>query len=391
MHTLLGRLALLLLGATLVAAEEPVQTTPSGLKYQCLKAGQAGTEPKAGDKVKVHYVGTLTDGKKFDSSRDRGQPFEFDLGEGRVIAGWDEILTKMQIGSTYTVTIPWALAYGEEGHPPAIPAKADLVFEIELLSVTKGVPLPQFVAGDKAKQKTTATGLVYEEVAAGTGDAPKATDGVTLTWALWDTEGKLLGCDQRSGGPLGGVVSELRLGRWTLAFLPEAAALLHPGGTLRCEVPAKLAWGEQGMGRAVPPNATTIWQLTLASVNVVPAFAKVDEAKAKATASGIKYEVLKEGDGASPKATDEVTVNYTGWLTDGKSFDSSHARGETATFGLDQVIPGWSEAVQLMKVGGSARFLIPAKLAYGARPPQGSGIPANADLIFQIELVAIEK
>ena len=111
MHTLLGRLALLLLGATLVAAEEPVQTTPSGLKYQCLKAGQAGTEPKAGDKVKVHYVGTLTDGKKFDSSRDRGQPFEFDLGEGRVIAGWDEILTKMQIGSTYTVTIPWALAY----------------------------------------------------------------------------------------------------------------------------------------------------------------------------------------------------------------------------------------------------------------------------------------
>lgn len=366
-----------------------MQTTPSGLKYQCLKTGQAGTEPKAGDKVSVHYVGTLTDGKKFDSSRDRGKPFEFDLGEGQVIAGWDEILTKMQIGSTYKVTIPYALAYGEQGHPPAIPAKADLVFEIELMGVTKGVPLPQFAAGDKAKQKTTATGLVYEELAAGDGEVPKATDGVTLSWALWDTEGHLLGCDARSGGPLSGVLADLRVGRWNLAFLPEAAALLHRGGAMRYEVPAKLAWGEQGMGRAVAPNSTTVWQLTLTGINQVPAFVKVDEAKAKTTANGIRYEVLKEGTGASPKATDVVTVNYSGWLTDGKLFDSSHARGETATFGLNEVIPGWAEAVQAMKVGGSARFLIPAKLAYGERPPQGSSIPANADLVFQIDLQSI--
>jgi len=179
------------------------------------------------------------------------------------------------------------------------------------------------------------------------------------------------------------------VGRWSLAFLPEAAALLHRGGSLRCEVPAKLAWGEQGMGRAVPPNATTIWQLTLVGINQVPAFVKVDEAKAKTTANGIRYEVLKEGAGASPKATDVVTVYYSGWLTDGKLFDSSHARGETATFGLNEVIPGWAEAVQTMKIGGSARFLIPAKLAYGARPPQGSSIPADADLIFQIELQSI--
>ncbi|MBI5831558.1 MAG: FKBP-type peptidyl-prolyl cis-trans isomerase [Armatimonadetes bacterium] len=145
------------------------------------------------------------------------------------------------------------------------------------------------------------------------------------------------------------------------------------------------------MGRAVPPDATTIWQITLVAINPVPAFVKVDVAKAKNTASGIRYEVIKEGAGASPKATDQVTVHYTGWLTDGKLFDSSHARGETASFGLDQVIPGWSEAVQLMKVGGSARFLIPAKLAYGERSPEGSGIPANADLIFWIELQSIDQ
>lgn len=94
-----------------------------------------GPEPKKGDKVRVHYVGTFPNGKKFDSSRDRGSPFEFPLGMGRVIRGWDMALAKMRVGDRAKVTIPWELAYGERGMPPTIPAKSDLVFDIEFLGI----------------------------------------------------------------------------------------------------------------------------------------------------------------------------------------------------------------------------------------------------------------
>src|SRR5216117_2030848 len=88
-----------------------------------------GATPKQGDHVSVHYVGTFPNGKKFDSSRDRGQPFDFPLGMGRVIRGWDLALAKMRVGDRCKVTIPWELAYGEGGIPGVIPAKSDLVFD----------------------------------------------------------------------------------------------------------------------------------------------------------------------------------------------------------------------------------------------------------------------
>jgi FKBP-type peptidyl-prolyl cis-trans isomerase len=109
----------------------------------------------------------------------------------------------------------------------------------------------------------------------------------------------------------------------------------------------------------------------------------------KTTASGLQYEVLKEGTGASPKATDQVTVHYTGTLMDGTKFDSSVDRGQPATFTLNQVIPGWTEGVQLMKVGAKYKLYIPAALGYGERGAPGSPIGPNAALIFEVELLGI--
>ncbi len=109
-------------------------TTPSGLKYTVLKAGKGAT-PKSGQKVFVHYTGTLTNGKKFDSSRDRGEPFSFILGQGQVIAGWDEALSTMKVGERRKLTIPPKLGYGAAGAGGTIPPNATLIFDVELLKI----------------------------------------------------------------------------------------------------------------------------------------------------------------------------------------------------------------------------------------------------------------
>ncbi|MDP1902099.1 MAG: FKBP-type peptidyl-prolyl cis-trans isomerase [Rubrivivax sp.] len=116
-------------------------TTPSGLEYEDTIAG-AGEQAKAGQRVRVHYTGWLYDptaahsrGKKFDSSKDRGQPFSFGLGGGEVIRGWDEGVKGMQVGGTRVLTIPPELGYGARGAGGVIPPNAKLVFEVELLGV----------------------------------------------------------------------------------------------------------------------------------------------------------------------------------------------------------------------------------------------------------------
>lgn len=106
------------------------------------------------------------------------------------------------------------------------------------------------------------------------------------------------------------------------------------------------------------------------------------------TDSGLQYEVLTEGSGASPKASDTVTVHYHGSLTTGEVFDSSVERGQPASFPLNGVIPGWTEGVQLMKVGSKFRFTIPYALAYGERGA-GNDIPPFATLVFDVELLSI--
>jgi peptidylprolyl isomerase len=110
------------------------QTTPSGLKYVIDQPG-TGAKAQAGQSVSVHYTGWLTNGTKFDSSRDRGEPFELTLGQGQVIQGWDEGLAGMQIGEKRTLVIPAALGYGDQGAGGVIPPNATLVFKVELLGV----------------------------------------------------------------------------------------------------------------------------------------------------------------------------------------------------------------------------------------------------------------
>jgi len=111
-----------------------VTSTASGLKYEDLVVG-TGATPKTGQTCSVHYTGWLTNGSKFDSSRDRGTPFTFPIGQGSVIKGWDAGVMGMKVGGKRKLWVPPALAYGPDGYPPVIPPNSELVFEVELLGV----------------------------------------------------------------------------------------------------------------------------------------------------------------------------------------------------------------------------------------------------------------
>lgn len=140
-------------------------------------------------------------------------------------------------------------------------------------------------------------------------------------------------------------------------------------------------------------NAMQAMEAKAGEANLEAGLAFLAENKGKdgvvETASGLQYRVDREGDGDSPDANDRVTVHYHGTLIDGTVFDSSYDRGQPATFGLNQVISGWTEGLQTMKKGGQTTFFIPSNLAYGPRAT-GDVIGANSTLVFKVELLEVE-
>jgi FKBP-type peptidyl-prolyl cis-trans isomerase len=158
-----------------------------------------------------------------------------------------------------------------------------------------------------------------------------------------------------------------------LSFTVLAAACLFGCGK------SESTTGDNKSSSPTPPAASTSTPAASASA-----------AEWKTTASGLKYQVLKQGTGAvSPKATDTVKVHYHGTLTNGTVFDSSVQRGEPLSFPLNAVIPGWTEGLQLMKVGDKFKFEIPPNLAYGPNSPTPA-IPPNSTLVFEVELLGIQ-
>src|SRR5688572_10200679 len=173
----------------------------------------------------------------------------------------------------------------------------------------------------------------------------------------------------------------------------EGLQLMVTGEKRRFWIPAALAYGDKPRMMGAPAG-DLVFDVELLEVSPapkppeVPSDVKAAPASAKKTASGLAYRVLKPGTGKKrPSAADRVTVHYSGWTPDGKMFDSSVTRGEPATFGLSNVIKGWTEGVQLMVEGEKTRFWIPAELAYGEKPTR-PGAPAGP-LVFDVELVSI--
>ena len=240
---------------------------------------------------------------------------------------------------------------------------------------------PADVAAPPADAVTTPSGLITKVLAPGTGsDHPIAIDRVVVNYTGWTADGKVFDSTVVRNRPSSFVLNRVLPG-WT-----EGVQLMVAGEKRRFWVPEKLAFN----GAAGKPAGTLCFDIEL--VEIVPgprtppdvAAAPADAVTSK---SGLASKVIKTGTGADhPKKSSTVTVNYSGWTTDGKMFDSSVVSGKPATFPLDAVIPGWTEGVQLMVTGETRRFWIPEKLAYKGQDGRPKGM-----LVFDVELLSIDS
>jgi FKBP-type peptidyl-prolyl cis-trans isomerase len=361
--------------ADVAAAPADATVTESGLAYKVLKAGQ-GDRPAAQDKVTVHYTGWTTDGEMFDSSLTRGEPTSFPLN--RVIAGWTEGLQLMSPGEKTRFWIPVELAYNNAPGKPA----GMLVFDVELLEVTPGPRVPEDLGSPGPGAHSIGPGLTLRTVTEGEGESPGVNDTISFHFTVWTEDGELQDSSLSSGRPITTGLDQVdaRTPAWARAF-----EQMKPGETARLWGTAEALTME---GRPPPPTGM-VFDLQLTEVVAapkVPADVAAPPADAKKTASGLAYKVLTKGDGSvKPAATDKVSVHYSGWTTDGKMFDSSVSRGKPSSFGLNRVIAGWTEGLQLMVVGEKTRFWIPVELAYNNAPGKPAGM-----LVFDVELLSID-
>ena len=363
-------------------------TTPSGLKYTITELGK-GQRVNSGDKVIAHYTGKLTDGKVFDSSKNRGEPFRFTVGKGEVIKGWDEGFALLRVGDKAVLTIPSQLGYGEQGAGGVIPPNATLTFEVEVL----GVEPARAQWPVKSDTLTTKSGLKYVVIEKTSNpNAAQAMPGknVKLHYSGFFKNGKLFDSSVDRNYPI-----ELELGSGqVIPGWEEAVGLMKAGDKIKAIIPPNLAYGKDGWGNGIiPPNATLIFDMELLEVKDPIKPWVLTNTDTITTESGLKYIVVERNPDTSVARAESgksVRVHYSGFLLDGRLFDSSKKRNEPISFtlGKGMVIKGWDEGISLMRVGDKLRLIIPPQLGYGESGR--GGIPPNATMIFDVELVSVQ-
>ncbi|XP_023513725.1 peptidyl-prolyl cis-trans isomerase FKBP62-like [Cucurbita pepo subsp. pepo] len=346
-----------------------------GLKKKLLKEGEGWVTPENGDEVEVHYTGTLLDGTQFDSSRDRGTPFKFTLGQGQVIKGWDLGIKTMKKSEKALFTIPPDLAYGESGSPPTIPPSATLQFDVELLSWTS---VKDICKDGGIFKKILTEGQKWEN--------PKDLDEVLVNFEAKLEDGTLV-------AKADGVEFTVGDGYFCPA-LAKAVKTMKLGEKALLTVKPQYGFGEKGKPAssnegAVPPNASLDITLELVSWKTV---SEVTPDKK------VIKKILKEGEGyEKPNDGTVVKVKLVGKLGDGKIFlKKGYGDGEEPfEFKTDeeQVIDGLDKAVATMKKGETALLTIAPEYAFGSSESKQelAVVPPNSTVYYEVELVAFDK
>ena len=273
----------------------------------------------------------------------------------------------MTTGAVWRVVVPANLTVPQINH--------DTVWQVKLIRHEPAEAMPQ---RNDEKSTTTKSGLYFQRLREGKGSRPEAGSMCILSWAFWRPDGAFI-AGTKLQGPM-----QLLLGRAPHKFLEEVVPKMQVGEILRVEVPSK-----QTPPRMIPHK--TVWRLELKVIKPklpLPKFVLPDAKELTTTKSGLQYKVLAKGpaDGKTPKPGSTVTVHYAGWLKDGTLFDASYERHQPQPIQLGRVIPGWTEALQLMRPGDQYLLVIPSKLAYG---PRGAGnrIPPDATLVFRVHFL----
>ena len=250
-----------------------------------------------------------------------------------------------------------------------------------------------FLVKNKVRKevKSTASGLQYEVLKEGNGPKPTAESVVKVHYSGYLINGSKFESSLDQGEPVEFPLNQVIKG-WT-----EGVQLMSVGSKYKFFIPTELAYDQQS-NEKIKAGSTLIFEIELLEIKESEKakgikFLEQNKQKpgVKITSTGLQYEVIKQASGKKPKATDKVKVHYTGKLLDGKTFDSSVERGQPAEFMLNQVIPGWTEGLQLMSVGSKFKFYIPSELAYGDNTQPGSPIGPGSMLIFDVELLEIKK
>lgn len=243
----------------------------------------------------------------------------------------------------------------------------------------KQIPPPENLAAAPANADKTSTGVACVVLTPGTGtETIGLNDSVKMHYTGWTADGATV---ETTDGRK--TARTIKVNRTPVQGWSDALQLMKAGEKRRCWIPEDQAF----VGRRGAPEGPLVYDIEVQEVMKAPPTPEdvaAPPADAEKTASGLAYKLIKAGPGNKnkhPRAWDKATVDYSGWTTDGKMFDSSVARGKPATFGLDKVIPGWTEGVQLMAKGDTTRFWIPEALAYKGQPGKPAGM-----LVFDITL-----
>ncbi|XP_073279860.1 70 kDa peptidyl-prolyl isomerase-like [Primulina huaijiensis] len=343
----------------------------NGLKKKVLKEGEGWETPNSGDEVEVHYVGTLLNGEQFDSSIDHGMPFNFKLGQGHVIKGWDEGIKTMKKGEKALFVIPPELAYGESGSPPTIPPNSTLQFEVELLSWIS------------VKDITKDGGILKKVIKQGEGwQNPRDLDEVFVKYEVQLEDGTLVSSKD-------GVEFTVKDGHLCPA-LSKAVKTMKKGERALLSVKSEYGFGENGSKAVgnecvVPANATLQINVELVSWKRVSDI--VNDNK-------ILKKILKEGEGYEhPNDGATVQVKLIGKLLDGTVF-TRQGHDEESPFEFkvdeDEVIEGIDRAVKTMNKEEVALLTIQPEFAFGPSESRQelAVVPGNSVVYYDVEMVS---